>query len=95
MAMSAEDRTIQEITHLVSTRMDLQTEQIKELSALQDAGLKKIDATLEQLETERKEFRAARELLDDLVAEYDRLTERQSTQLRAMIEWFEQLKRQQ
>lgn len=95
MATEAEEKTIQQITHLVSTRMDLQTEQIKELQALHEAGIKKVELMLEALEEERKEFRASRELLDDLVSEYDRLTDRQSTQLRAMIEWFEELKKSQ
>jgi uncharacterized membrane-anchored protein YhcB (DUF1043 family) len=65
--------------------MDLQTEQVKELAT-------KLEISLTNLEEERKEFRASRELLDDLVSEYDRLTDRLSTQLATMIRWFDQVR---
>lgn len=84
--MDEENRKqFQELLALITSRLDIQGEQVKELAT-------KLEVGITALEEERKELRASRELLDDIVSEYDRLTERQSTQLKAMIEWSQQLR---
>lgn len=72
MPQNPETLAIEDILKLQSEAFKEHREGMKEIMAL--------------LETEIKEFRTSRELQEDMVKEYDRLTQRISTQLRAMIE---------
>lgn len=48
---------------------------------------------IEEIKEERKEMHQLRELQKDMVAEYDRLTERVSTQLKALVQSIDHLER--
>lgn len=90
----AGEKTPDQIYSEFSTLLDLHSKRVGESAETVSKMIEKIEKLHEELTEEKKEYRASRELLDDLVAEYDRLTERQSTQLRAQIEWFERLKKE-
>jgi dsDNA-specific endonuclease/ATPase MutS2 len=85
-SMTIEHKAIEDLLKLQSEAFGQHKDQIKEHVELTKEMLAK-------LEEERKEWKAGRELLEELVREYDRLTQRVSLQLRALIQVTERLEK--
>lgn len=83
MEMASE---VQDMLGVMTKKFELQNDVMREQTEMIEKLKQKVeDMTLKHIET-TKTLTSLQELLQDLVAEQDRLTQRASTQLKVMIE---------